>query len=394
MKGAMEPAALPAEPGRPRPPSQAALLEALLEAGPTSRSALAAALSLSRATLTEVSRDLIDQGLLLETADDTGPRRGKGRPSVRLELNAGYGYCLGASVTGSQLHLVLTDLLGSVHASQTRSTTDAPLDMAAAIAAGLQDLLQTAGIARRLLLGIGLALSGFVDRETGVCLHSANLGWYDVPIASLVSQATGLPTTLENDANAAAISEKLFGVAREARNFTLIALGPSIGGAHYIEGQLYRGTRGGAGELAHCTVDLDGLPCRCGKRGCLDTVASGTAMLQAARDAGLDVVTLSQLETLAIHGNARADQILRRASQALALVISHVIQSNDPELVLIADTSGFDQGLFLTRVRQGIENNILPRFLSTTRIEFHHVSDDFWARGAASLAAHRFFTSV
>ena len=79
----------------------------------------------------------------------------------------------------------------------------------------LSQLLERAGIPRKRMLGIGLAISGFVDREHGICLHSANLGWHDVPIASLITRATGLPTVLENDANAAATSEKLFGLARE-----------------------------------------------------------------------------------------------------------------------------------------------------------------------------------
>jgi len=373
--------------------STQALLELLLSGAPSSRSALATALGISRARLTELSRELIEEGLISERADALQPRKGKGRPFVNLSLNAGYGFCLGASVTDSRVHLVLTDLRGEVQAEQTLPASDRPEGLATAVEEGLSALLLETGLPRKRVLGIGLAISGFVDRGRGLCLHSANLGWYDVPLAALVTGATGLPTVLENDANAAASSEKLFGVARDARNFALVTLGASIGGAHYVGGQLYRGSHGGAGEIAHVTAELGGLPCLCGKRGCLDTIASKTALLQLAGQAGLEVTSVGDLERLAVYGDARALQILKRGGQALGLVIATLVQSNDPDLVLIADSSGFEHGLFLTEVRHTIENNILPRFLRTTRIEIHSVQDGFWARGAASMATQAWLSS-
>lgn len=373
--------------------STQSLIELLLSAGPSSRSALAAELGVSRARLTDLSRELIELGLVSETTEVVQPRKGKGRPFMNLSLNAGYGFCLGASVTDSRVHLVLTDLQGAVQAEQTLPASDRPEGLATAIEAGLSALLLETGLPRKRVLGIGLAISGFVDRGRGLCLHSANLGWHDVPLAALVTGATGLPTVLENDANAAASSEKLYGVARDARNFALITLGASIGGAHYVGGQLYRGSHGGAGEIAHVTAELGGLPCLCGKRGCLDTVASKTALLHLAGQVGLNVATVGELERLAVYGDVQATQILRRGSQALGLVIATLVQSNDPDLVLIADSAGFGHGVFLTEVRHTIENNILPRFLRTTRIEIHTVQDEFWARGAASMATQAWLSS-
>ncbi len=369
------------------------LLKLLISQGPLSRSALAGALHVSRARITDLSRELLDAGLVVEIQDAPQRRQGKGRPFVHLAIDTSYGSCLGASVTDSRIHLMLTDLSGVVQAEQTVPSSVEPQELVELVQRTLTLLLDRGDISRKRLLGIGLAISGFVDRERGICLHSANLGWHDVPIADLITRATGLPTVLENDANAAATSEKLFGLARETQNFTLITLGSSIGCAHYIGGQLYRGSHGGAGEIAHSTVELGGQPCLCGKRGCLDTVASRAALLGAAGQAGLTATSVGALERAASTGDAQAQGILRRGSQALGLVIANIVQSNEPELVLIADPSGFGQGLFLTSLRQTIENNILPRFLRTTRIEVHAVQDEFWARGAASIATHQFLST-
>jgi len=368
------------------------LLGLLISQGPLSRSALAETLHVSRARVTDLSRELLEAGLILETQAASQRRQGKGRPFVHLAIDASYGFCLGISVTDSRIHLLLTDLSGTVQAEQTVPTSVKPQQLVEIVQRSLTQLLDKAGIARKRMLSIGLAISGFVDRERGVCLHSANLGWHDVPIASLITQATGLPTVLENDANAAATSEKLFGLARETQNFTLITLGASIGCAHYIGGQLYRGSHGGAGEIAHSTVELGGQVCLCGKRGCLDTVASRAALLEAADRRGLQAASVGELERAASNGDAQARNILQRGSQVLGLVIANIVQSNEPELVLIADPSGFGQGLFLTNLRHTIENNILPRFLRTTRIEVHAVPDEFWARGAASIATHQFLS--
>jgi predicted NBD/HSP70 family sugar kinase len=134
----------------------------------------------------------------------------------------------------------------------------------------------------------------------------------------------------------------------------------------------------------------NGLQCRCGRQGCLDTVAGSEAILVAAREASLPVNDLKDLEALATKGNSQAIAILRNAGEALGLAVASIIQLNNPEFILFANVAGFDNGLFTVTTRQTIENNILPRFLASTRILFHHVQPSFLARGAACIAAHKF----
>lgn len=372
--------------------SKLRVIESLLEFGQMSRSDLADCTNLSRSTLTELSRELIARGIVHEISVCYSKQH-KGRPSVLLSLKAEHGYFIGVCLTDHSPILVLCDLHGNPLGQRSITISDEPEVIAREIKSGISDLLCDKQIKMEQILGIGLALSGFVDREQGVCLYSISLGWCDVPIANLVTRATGIPTYIENDANAVATGEKLFGHAREAKNFSMVTISKSVGYGHYINGRLHRGQNGGAGEIGHCAVDLNGLRCPCGKVGCLDTIVGFGAMMQSAKDHQLTVKSVLDLESLATNGNPNAISILRRAGQALGATVANIIQINNPEMVLFAYTEGLHNGIFATSTRQAIENNILPRFLSSTSIRFYQVKKDFWARGAASIAAYEFLCS-
>lgn len=374
-------------------PSKRSLLEAVADHGPLSRSELALRTRLSKAAITGLSRELIQDGALEESEVTSAPSR-QGRPSIRLRLNPTHGYFVGASIVEEPVTLVLADLQGAVLAQRTALWSNDPQTIAGTIRESIPHLLGEAGVPAERLRGIGVALSGLVNHDQDRCLHSTNLGWIDLPVAAVVERATGVPTFLENDANAVATGERLYGLARDHRTFTTVTFGDSIGCAHYVDGALYRGHGGGAGEIAHCTIEPGGLPCRCGKRGCLDTVAPRQAILAQARSRGLDASTMAQVEALAAQGNADAIAILHRAGAALGLAIAHVIQVNDPEFVLVVDVEGAMGPLFRTVTQQAIEANVLPRLAASTTIRFHEATRDLWARGAASIAAHKFLTRV
>ncbi len=354
-----------------------------------SRSDLSEKINVGRSALTEISHDLIQMGLLHEVSVVRNNLH-KGRPSILLSMNAEYGYFVGVDIANTPQLMVLTDLLGKPVSQCQISGDGKPQTVVDSIQSGIRHLIEPEIGPKRKVLGIGIALSGFTDYVRGVCIYSAALNWHNVPIADLVARATGIPTYIDNNAHAVAIAEKLFGEARELKNFSLILLSTKIGCAHYIHGQLYRGNDGGAGEIGHITVVPDGQQCRCGKRGCLETIAASGAILSEAAAAQLPGKNVQDIEALAAKGNPHAIAILRKAGEALGLVVANVIQVNNPELVLFADIVGFQSGLFIITTRQTIENNILPRFQSSTRLVFHHVKPSFLARGAASIAIHEF----
>ena len=365
------------------------IIEALLENGSMSRSELADSIGLSRSALTEMSRILIEDGFLEESPSVYEKQR-KGRPSIMLSLNAKYGYFVGVGLTEDPPLMALTDCHGNVLAEHQIGMAMEPEAVAAAIGQGIPYLTRASHISRDQVLGIGVALSGHVNHAQGVCLHSNLLGWHDVAIAAIVERVTGIPTYIDNDAHAVALGEKLFGLARELKSFTVVMLGKKIGGGSYMQGRLYRGHTGAAGEIGHCTVAPGGPRCECGKEGCLEVFASSSALLRRAAELDLPAEEIGELEALAAGGEVKAIELLRHAGSALGIVVANSIQVNNPELVLFADLVGFGNGIFITSARQAIESNIMPHLLATTRLEFRSVEQDFMVRGAASIAAHQF----
>ena len=329
-------------------------------------------MGLSKAAMSGIARDLISLGVLRETETIYG----QGRPSILLDLHPEGAFFAGISLLEDPAPLVLSDLNGNIVARQTMPLSRDPDAIAEMIAHTLPKLLAARKGASQKLSGLGIALSGFVDEKQASCVKSTLLGWQDVPLAGIVRQKTGMTTFIENDAKAVAVSEKLFGDARDIQNFSVVSFDDGIGCAHFIGGKLYRGNHGS--------------PCRCGKRGCLDTVASLKAIKEAAKAEGLTCQSLDELETEASLGNASAIRILHRAGSALGLAIAHLIQFNDPGMILITHVEGRFDGLFGTVMRQAVEANVLPRYAGQTPIRTQRVDGDVWARGAASIAAHNF----
>lgn len=366
---------------------QQQIIRLLIASHGMSRTAIAQKMKLSKAAISTLIKEMLNAGLVEESIPEA---TGQGRPSVLLKMRADSAYFLGASLLGEAITLVLIDMHGRTLATRVLPLNLDPHQLTRAIADAIPSLVTEQGISPDQLIGLGVTLSGFVDEHQAVCVQSALLGWKDVPLADMLKAQTGLEVSLENDAKALAVSEKIFGLAKKVRNFTLISHSDGIGSAHFFQGQLHRGAHGGAGEIAHCTIEPGGRPCRCGKRGCLDTLASLTAIRELMRDKAIAAQTLPELETQAVKGSSAAIAILHQAGNALGLAIANIVQMNDPELIVIAHHPGAFDGLLKTVVMQAIDANVLPSIMGKTPISTIVLNDESWARAAASVAAYRF----
>jgi predicted NBD/HSP70 family sugar kinase len=373
--------------------AKTAVIAALLQNDQLSRLELSERAAVSPAAITEVTQGLLAQGLLLETpAPSTDKRRG--RPAVQLSLQASHSCFVGVSISEEQTQLAITDLRGEVLASDTVAACVTPADIPDAVRGSFLKALRNSGIVRSRVRGAGIAVAGIVDADAGICRYSAGLDWRDVPVAEMVAKALKLPAWADNDANAIAMGDKIFGRAREYDNFSSIVLGSTIGSAHYMNGMLYRGHDGSAGEIGHITVNPNGPLCRCGRNGCLDTVAGGFALRQEAKANGIPITGMRELEALAVQGNTIAIQMLRNAGKALGSAIATLVHLNNPKAVVFTDMEGFENGIFRTATRQAIENGILPRFLGSTEIVFGDVEPESLPRSAASIAAFNYLMTL
>ncbi|MFM2485345.1 ROK family transcriptional regulator [Celerinatantimonas yamalensis] len=352
-----------------------------------SRTELAKQMDVSKAAMSHLVRKLIDQHVVVESLPSVN---GQGRPSVLLTVCSDRYFFIGVSLLGEQVELVLVDLADRPLAHIAFEFVREPAQLAANIASHIEPLLAQTHVNISAVLGVGIALSGVINKTRDHCIKSTLLGWSDVALVQLLQQHVQLPIYLENDAKSLAIHQHLFGLARDVNNFALLTHSDGIGSAQFIHGQLYRGAHGGAGEIAHTTIELNGLPCRCGKRGCLDTVSSLIAIRENATRHGLSQTTIPALEGLAMTGDSTAIGILHRAGNALGLAIAHVIQLNDPQSVLIAHHPDCFNGLFATLVKQSIDTHVLPDLASKIQICPFALHPQIWTHAAASVAIHQF----
>ncbi|ENS0477232.1 TPA: ROK family transcriptional regulator [Klebsiella aerogenes] len=350
-----------------------------------SRADLARLTGMSKAAIGALVKEMLADGLLQES--DMAASGGQGRPSVTLSLAPDAAYAIGISLIDNQLVLVLMNASGEKIAERLLMPRLEIPDVIQQLAGEIRSLLNDTLIERQRLVGIGFALSAFVDAAQAVCVQSALLGWHQVPLAELLSRATGgIPVFIENDTRALANWEKTFGHLRKLESAVVISHGSGIGSATVIYNRIWRGAHGGAGEIAHCTIVPAGTPCRCGKRGCLDTIASLTAIFEQARMAGINTDQLDELEAMARKGHTAAIQILHRAGDALGLAISHQIQTHDPAAIMLAHQPESFNGLLNTVMQQAIETNLLPGMAGKTPLIYRPLAPDSWALAAAGVA--------
>ncbi|MFT4111319.1 ROK family transcriptional regulator [Silvibacterium sp.] len=370
------------------------IVSALLRHGLMSRLELSEWTSISPGAITEITRELLNQGLIIETGAGSTIAKRRGRPSVQLALSPSHAYFVGLSLAEDRTVLTLIDMQGQVLSSEETAECTSEGELSQLVSNSYRRLLARSKADPQRVGGIGVSVAGIVDAQAGLCLYSVGLDWRDVPVASMVAEATGVPAWIDNDANALAVGEKIFGRAREMDDLTAVMLGSTIGAAHYIHGRLYRGSNSGAGEMGHIIVDPSGRLCRCGRIGCLDTVVGGFAIRQAALALGLKVSKMRDLEEFAILGDVNAFRLLQEAGKALGATIAALVHFNNPRAVLFIDMEGFGPGVFRTATRQAVENGILPRLLGATEIAFVDGTSMLLPRSAASIALFNYLMAI
>jgi glucokinase len=223
--------------------------------------------------------------------------------------------------------------------------------VAAMVSETVRRLEQERGVARRDIAGVGIGSPGPLNRANGVVVTTPNLGWKNLPLRDLVSEAVGFEATLDNDANCATFGEWWLGAGRPYRNLVGITLGTGIGGGLIMNGELVHGASDAAGEIGHTTIDFSGRKCKCGNYGCLEAYCSGPNIAARAREgieAGaesllvklvegdLERITAATVYEAAVLDDAYANEVMAETAKFLATGIANIINILNPEAVVIA----------------------------------------------------------
>ncbi len=360
-------------------PASVAVFRRILTHGPIGRVDVSRATGLSQAAVTKAVTPLIAAGFVVEAeAARSGPAIG--RPVSPLEVVHGRAHIVGVKVTAERTYGVLVDLGANVVARvetanrsrEVDDVVDAIREVVAALGAGAA------------IDGVGVAVSGDVDRAHGMVRDSPLLGWRGVALGERLEAAIGIPVVVENDVRALTVTEQFFGAGRDAESFAVITIGTGIGCGLFLNDRIVNGSHGVAGEIGHLPLASSDRVCSCGRRGCVEAVAStGAIVAQLREQLGDPSLEIGDVFRLAHEGEPAAVAAFATAGEVIGGALAALVNLTGPELVVIAGENVTEYGLYEDRIRAAFAEHAFGAAADCQIVLRPHTFDD-WARGAAA----------
>ena len=357
--------------------NQQLVLRAIYDRNETSRAELARLTGLTRTSVSALVGELLRDGLVAETG--TGPSTG-GKAPIMLRVRPDARHLIGVDLTEPAFSGALVDLRGKIVRSIRLPLEGRDGEDAVQVVMALIDALASSNGSSP-LLGIGIGAPGIIDSRTGTVRWAVNLDWAELALGQQVAQRYGLPVVVVNDSQAAAVAEFTFGAPTRPPNLVVVRIGRGIGSGIILEGELFQGDGAGAGEIGHGIYgepdpSLPLEPCRCGRMGCLETVASMQAMIRFAGLADPSITDAASLIAAVRAGNPAARRVVvdagRRLGKGIGALIS-VLNINEVLLIGAATALGDD---WLNAVRDEAIACALPQLSRETRIELGAARDE------------------
>jgi len=363
----------------------------LVRRGPMSRADLARHAALAPSTVSAIVGELQEDGLVVDLTE--GPREpALGRPAVRVALGRRAGLALGIDFGKRHVRVALSDLAHTVLDEQHREL-DADLPAAEAIALAVtlvDDALTAAGATRAQLVGAGMGLPGPVHAPTGELGEATILpGWVGVRAADAMQAALDVPVTVGNDANLGALSERMWGAGRGVDDLVYLKVATGIGAGMIIAGRPYTGTGGTAGEIGHTIIDPGGSICRCGNRGCLETIAGAEAILHALREVRGDDLSIGEVVARAREGDAGCRRAIADAGQAIGQASATLVNLVNPARIIVGGDIGAAGEVLLEPLRQSLTRGAIRSAADDVTIVESELGDRAQVLGAVALVLER-----
>lgn len=381
-------------------PASIEVFHELLSHGPLARVEIARRLGLSQAAVTKAIAPLSEAGYVQE-ADETDAKTSvgaekaegdhspvKGRPVSPLEVVGERAYVIGIKITASRLFEVLTDISGQILWTyecdfSSHSVEDA-LDRIEACTSQARCWAKKHGISE--ITGVGLAISGDISRTDGEVRNSPLLGWTHIDICQLLSQRIGLPVCVENDVRALTCAERLFGEGKESNSWAIVTLGEGIGCGLFLNGAVLAGAYGVAGEIGHLPLASMESICSCGRRGCVESIASAPAICARMEHLTGKKWELCEVADAYEQGESHAQHVIGEADRAVASALATLTNLLGPEKIILSGESVSyvaDSSTRLNNLQKMFRSQIFGAAAECELVLLTHTFVD-WARGAAA----------
>ncbi|MNI03765.1 N-acetylglucosamine repressor [compost metagenome] len=364
------------------------VLDTIRHRQPLSRADISAEIGLNKATVSSLVAELIDSHLVTEIGP--GESSGGRKPTLLL-FNKQAGFAIGIDIRVNDLLAVLVDLEGNVVREKSVPLEDfAPDNVVDQIRKTIRQLSRKLPESPYGIVGIGIGVPGLVDEKSHV-VSAPNLGWNQIDLLDFLISEFGNNIHIDNEANAGAIGEKLFGVGIDSQNLVYLSIGVGIGAGIIVGGELYRGASNFSGEVGHMTIAEDGPLCRCGNRGCWETLASEKALLdQAAQEWPEASAELEDILEVARSGNPKAIELINRFGSQLGVGLANLVNILNPEMIVIGNRLSMAGELLQDSMLQTIEERSLSYHRKKTHVDFAKLGIRSTALGAASLPISSF----
>ncbi len=363
--------------------------------GKCSRTRIATITGLTKTTITNITNEMINEGIIVE-AEATGS--GVGRKQILLEVSSDSSRAIGISINRDRVCVSLVNLRGEIlYATNLKLTgDDSSEEFLDLVISGCDSALEANG--NHKVLGIGVASIGPLDADNGVILEPQNFGKIsNVHIVQLLSERYKMQVILENDMNASAIAERMFGCGRKYSNFIYLGVTKGVGAGLFIDGNLFKGSNGHAGDVGHISIDYKGRLCECGNRGCLEMYASIPAIEKEASD-WLPNKTNFQYsngiwETIvfeARRGHEEAYKLIMLMVEYLAVALVTLCNVYDPQVIILGHEVVEAEDMLLCSLNSQINSKGLSKKNAEVEVIISHFGSEIGHIAGASIIIYQF----